>query len=443
MTAEHFLKSLDRRTFLRIASLTGIAGLAYPRKAVSSLLSPALSRLAVVRDDTATNGVAINADTVQVMVDNGIRALAQKDSLSDAWMSLIPGLRPSSVVALKINGINPSLPTHPATTYAVAESLKKISFGDETFPENNIIIFDRGEPPLVRSGYALNDSSTGVRCLENRAVGYSRETYDVHNSSQRLSKIVTEMADHLINISVLKNHGTAGATMCLKNHYGTCDRPGAMHGNYADPYIPALNALEPIAAKQCLNICDALLGIRSGGPGGSPQFVANSLLMGQDIIAVDFWATQILEQNDCRTIARASHIATADAQYQLGTSDPSRIDIIGIPNPTQMPYTAVETHEPNPQSPAFFQLQQNYPNPFNSRTQIRYRVPRPLHGEVTVLNSQGQRVRSLVSGVLEAGWHQASWDGRSDAGARVASGVYLCQLGGEGFQQTIIMQLLK
>lgn len=60
-----------------------------------------------------------------------------------------------------------------------------------------------------------------------------------------------------------------------------------------------------------------------------------------------------------------------------------------------------------------------------------------------MFNSEGQRVRNLVSGALDAGWHQVSWDGRSDAGSRVASGVYLCQLDGEGFQQTIIMQLLK
>ena len=443
MTPERFLQSLDRRAFLKIASLTGIAGLAYPRRVVSSLLSPALSRLVVVKDDSATNGAAINAGTVQVMVDNAVRALAQKDDLSDAWMTLIPGLSPTSVVALKVNAINPSLPTHPATTYAVAESLKQVSFGDETFPENNLIIFDRGEPPLVRSGYTLNSSSTGVRCVENRAVGYSSETYDVHNRPQRLSKVVTEMADHLINISVLKNHGTAGATMCLKNHYGTCDRPGNMHGNYGDPYIAALNALEPIAVKQCLNICDALLGIRSGGPGGSPQFVANTLLAGQDIVAVDSWAATILEEHGCRTLGRASHIGTADAQYRLGASDLSQLDVIDIANPTQMPYTAVEAEEPSVHSPAFFQLDQNYPTPFNSRTNIRYHVPRPLHGGMTVLNSEGQRVRRLVSGALEAGWHQVSWDGRSDAGTRVASGVYLCRLQGEGFQQTIIMQLLK
>lgn len=71
--------------------------------------------------------------------------------------------------------------------------------------------------------------------------------------SQRLSKIVTEMADYMINLSVLKNHGIAGATLCLKNHYGTCDKPGDLHSRHADPYIGALNALDPIQKKQCLS----------------------------------------------------------------------------------------------------------------------------------------------------------------------------------------------
>ena len=66
------------------------------------------------------------------------------------------------------------------------------------------------------------------------------------------------MSDYMINLSVLKNHGTAGVTLSMKNHYGTCDDPGSIHGGYCDPYIPALNNLSPIRDKQVLNICDAI-----------------------------------------------------------------------------------------------------------------------------------------------------------------------------------------
>ena len=40
----------------------------------------------------------------------------------------------------------------------------------------------------------------------------------------------------------------------------------------------------------------------------------------------------------------------------------------------------------------------------------------------------GQRVRLLVDGSLDAGWHEARWDGRDEAGRALGSGVYLCRL---------------
>lgn len=443
MTGEDLLRMLDRRTFLKILSFTGVSGLIYPREVISSLASLPSSRLVVVQEDSATSGTTISGEAVQVMIDSAIRLLAQKEDVGAAWMSLMPHLGPASVIAIKVNGINASMPTHPQVTYAVVESLKRITFDGEPFAENNIVIFDRGQPPLSRSGYALNSSDTGVRCIETPTVGYSKETYDVGGRSQRLSKIVTEMADYMINISVLKNHGIAGATLCLKNHYGTCDKPGNLHSRHADPYIGALNGLDPIREKQCLNICDALLGVRSGGPGGRPQFAANKLVVSQDIVAVDFWGRKILEENDCTTLAAASHIDTAAAKYELGTNDPLQMEVVKVENPTVNPPTAVESSAVNSGRPEFFQLMQNYPNPFNGQTQVRFHVPEAVDTRMTVYNSGGQRVRNLVRGKLGSGWHQVAWDGTDDGGRKVASGIYICQLEGGRFREGIVMQFLK
>jgi len=444
MTGEELLRMLDRRTFLKILSFTGISGLVYPREVISSLTSPSSSRLVVVEEESATSGSTIDSEAVQVMVDSAVRVLALKDDVGTAWMSFMPHLGPESIIAIKVNGINTAMPTHPQVTYAVVESLKKISFDGEPFAENNIVIFDRGAPPLSESGYALNSSDTGVRCIETPTVGYSQETYDVGGRSQRLSKIVTEMADYIINLSVLKNHGIAGATLCLKNHYGSCDKPGNLHSRNADPYIGALNALHPIREKQCLNICDALLGVRSGGPGGRPQFAANKLVVGQDIVAVDYWGRKILEENDCATLAAASHIDTAAAKYGLGTNDPLQMEVVEIDNPTvNPPPTVVESAAGNSGRPESFQLVQNYPNPFNGRTQMRFHLPEAVDIRMAVYNSGGQRVRNLIGGRMGSGWHQVAWDGTNDRGRTVASGIYICQLEGGGFRKGIVMQFLK
>jgi hypothetical protein len=75
-----------------------------------------------------------------------------------------------------------------------------------------------------------------------------------------------------------------------------------------------------------------------------------------------------------------------------------------------------------------FELYQNYPNPFNPETLIRYSVPYSSRVEINVFNLTGQRIKSLVNGNKTAGTHQTKWDGKTDAGIPVASGVYIYRL---------------
>jgi len=433
---EHFIGSIDRRTFLRILSFTGVTGLIYSRNVLSSMVPTISSRVVIVEDGSATSGSSIDEGTVQVMIDSGIKTLAQQDDVGGAWKTLLTDVDSSSVIAIKVNCRYSSMPTHPEVAYAVAEGLKRMEFGGTNFPENNIIIYDNWKAEFAQSGYDVNTSSTGVRCFDtDSTVGYSDESYNVNGSSQKLSRVITEMADYLINISVLKNHGTvSGVTLCLKNHFGTCNEPSSMHGNHGDPYIPALNALSAISGKQRVSICDALFGIYSGGPGGVPQFVANKIILSHDIVVVDYWGREILEERGCTTISQAHHIDTAaEAPYNLGTNDPSEMDVINITDPT----SCINSHT-NPDNVI---LRQNNPNPFNGHTQIQFYVPRPVPINLSIFDTAGRRVRGLLIGVLHAGWHNVPWDGCNDLGGKVASGLYVCQVKTASFRKAIIMQL--
>ena len=75
--------------------------------------------------------------------------------------------------------------------------------------------------------------------------------------------------------------------------------------------------------------------------------------------------------------------------------------------------------------PAKYELVQNYPNPFNPSTRITFALPETGEIQLTIYNTSGQLVRTLVAGQKTAGAHTVVWDASDDNGAHVASGVYL------------------
>ncbi|MEW5700671.1 MAG: T9SS type A sorting domain-containing protein [Candidatus Zixiibacteriota bacterium] len=74
--------------------------------------------------------------------------------------------------------------------------------------------------------------------------------------------------------------------------------------------------------------------------------------------------------------------------------------------------------------PGEFELQQNYPNPVGGGTVIRYGLPADCHVELTIYNTLGQKVRSLVNEYQTAGLRIVEWNGEDDRANRIASGVY-------------------
>jgi hypothetical protein len=93
--------------------------------------------------------------------------------------------------------------------------------------------------------------------------------------------------------------------------------------------------------------------------------------------------------------------------------------------------------------PLDFALAQNTPNPFNPTTSITYALPRDARVALRIYNVTGQLVRTLVDGPQAAGFQSAVWDGTSDRGQQVASGVYLYRLEAGDWSQQRTMVLLK
>lgn len=86
----------------------------------------------------------------------------------------------------------------------------------------------------------------------------------------------------------------------------------------------------------------------------------------------------------------------------------------------------------------------NYPNPFNPDTTISFSLPNKSSIKLKIYNLKGQLVKSMNRKNLDSGYHVLTWNGESNSGDKLSSGIYLYRLETEsGLSQTKRMVLLK
>lgn len=78
----------------------------------------------------------------------------------------------------------------------------------------------------------------------------------------------------------------------------------------------------------------------------------------------------------------------------------------------------------NPRPTPGVVLQQNAPNPLRSSTRIAFSLEKSGPVDISIFDISGRRIASLFQGQMDAGDHAVTWDGRTDQGAKAASGLY-------------------
>lgn len=87
----------------------------------------------------------------------------------------------------------------------------------------------------------------------------------------------------------------------------------------------------------------------------------------------------------------------------------------------------VESEE-NEELPREYALSQNFPNPFNPETQISYQLPKDGQVKLYIYNLLGQKVGTLLDGKQRSGRYTVRWNGKSDQGQNLGSGVYFYKI---------------
>jgi len=257
------------------------------------------------------------------LLDHAITRLTGLNGAGEAWLSLF---KPGERIAIKVNTIAGSrFWTHPALVEALTARLAAAGI-----PPENILVFDRQDSELRAAGYTLNRDGPGARCAGSN--GRYAGPVTVAGAKMQVSELLLGV-DALINLPLLKQHGMAGFSFALKNHYGSIDSPGSLHsGERLTRGMAELNALEAIRAKTRLVIGDALEACLFNWNSAKR---GDSLLMSFDPVAHDtiglqHYASLLEAEGGSPAFARqraGSYLAEA-AQLGLGVNDPQNIELI-------------------------------------------------------------------------------------------------------------------
>lgn len=89
-------------------------------------------------------------------------------------------------------------------------------------------------------------------------------------------------------------------------------------------------------------------------------------------------------------------------------------------------------------TPQKFALEQNYPNPFNPSTTIRYSIPEAQRVRLSVYNTLGQEVQTLVNETQDAGTYSIRFNA-----SNLASGMYIYRIQAGSFIDSKKLILIK
>jgi uncharacterized protein (DUF362 family) len=279
-------------------------------------------------------GSTVDSRRMLDLLDRAMQTLFERDHATEAWSKLV---RPGETVGVKVNSLGGrGLSSNLQLVEAICERLQEAGT-----KAGDIVVWDRDSAEMERSGFHLSMGGNGVQCFGTDRVDYEQELVAYGSVGSRLSRILTQRCNVLINVPVLKDHDGAGVTIALKNMYGVIHNPNKYHPNGCNPYIADLNMLPEIRSRMRLTLCDATTAQYEGGPAYKPEYSwkQNALLASQDPVALDYTGWQIIErkraEKGLKTLegeGRAPHyIATAaDAGHRLGTNDPRRIAVAEV-----------------------------------------------------------------------------------------------------------------
>ena len=235
---------------------------------------------------------------VRQAVDALVTRLTGKAAAADAWASFAGAGDVVGILPDLFGG--PRLRTRRVVVDAVVKGLRAAGVG-----ENDIVIWGSSARLLQSSGYRINWSKTGLRCVGADQLGYDgRRSYRLGGGvfggrSCAIAKIVNSVCRSIINLPVLRDHPVFGCHLAIPNlaiaSFQNSGNFARYPGGY--PVLGDIASWPEIRQKFVLHIIDGIEGTFGGrmAAGGGSAWRPQLFIGGTDAVAVDRMGFAIIE----------------------------------------------------------------------------------------------------------------------------------------------------
>ncbi|MEW6026936.1 MAG: DUF362 domain-containing protein [Planctomycetota bacterium] len=350
---------MERRTFLRLAAISGVGLFILPGRSGSGLFAaPYKTRVVIIRNKQMRNSEGktrpndqqvgqVGRIEVKQTVYEALRSLSDGNSGDELLQSIIS---PKDTVGIKVNTYlgDKNNSTRPEVAYGLAEFLIKAGV-----KENNVIIWDRAADEMEQAGYTIKESKVDIRCLATNTrrvqrlskpmTGFDDSPVTIGSAQTRVSNIASRMCTVLVNMPSLKTFKFkehTGVSNAIMNMYGaveiTDENTRALYDKDCNPGAADVYNIKPIKSKTKLVVCDAIYPLYNGGPAEDQRYHwnCNAIIAGLDPVAVDIVAQGVIQKHRDKVLPdtpplRSDYLETCAGQnYRLGIIDLKEIEVI-------------------------------------------------------------------------------------------------------------------
>jgi hypothetical protein len=217
---------------------------------------------------------------------------------------------------------------------------------------------------------------------------------------------------------------------------GTGSPKASPYANSVDVSNDVANGAITVRTNSSVEIGAALLVFRYSGSVGAPVLANNSGLSVRSNAAngeLRVLVSQTVESAASRLTSGSNSLVTIPVNGTVELVESQFSDVDGGLLSVNAAAAVV---------PTSYSLEQNYPNPFNAGTVIPFTLVQGSRYELSIYNVAGQVVRTFAGDGI-TGTNRVEWNGRTEAGAEAATGMYFYRVTTDNYTATRKMVLIK